>query len=99
MIDVCLQHLLVYNCIFQLPLLPLKVGVATFFRFVVPNIKLVLPNFDAVVVAAMSDQCNVMVAAEITSPFTSSDFSTSMRACPPAAMGFYIYMKLRYPQN
>ena len=43
---------------FQLHLIPLKVGVATFLRFFVPNINLDLLNFDAVVVAGGGDQCD-----------------------------------------
>ena len=39
-------------------LIPLKLGVAMFFRLLVPNIKLILLNFGAVVVSGGGDQCD-----------------------------------------
>lgn len=58
MIDVCLQRLLAYNCIFSTAFNSFESWCSYVFRLLVPNIKLILPNFDAVVVAAMSVQCD-----------------------------------------
>jgi len=52
------------TAIYQLSWIPLKLGVAMFIRLFVPNIKLMVLNFGAEVVAGGGDQR--VVAAEIT---------------------------------
>jgi len=45
------------TALFQLPLIPLKLGVSIPFRLFVPNINLMLLILGAVVVAGGGDQC------------------------------------------